>query len=108
MNLELPALMYKDKGEHQRAGGTYSYKLVSTPEEVDVALRNGWYKTLPGAIAGEVDVEGLPPEAIDENAPPTRAELEAKAKELGIAFHPKINDKKLQEKIEAEIEHTKG
>lgn len=32
---------------------------------------------------------------IDENAPPTRAELEAKATELGIPFNGRTSDKKL-------------
>lgn len=36
-------------------------------------------------------------------APPTRAELEAKATELGIEFSPNIGDKKLAERILAKL-----
>lgn len=39
----------------------------------------------------------------DDNAPPTRAELEAKATELGIEFSPNIGDKKLGERIAAAL-----
>lgn len=38
-----------------------------------------------------------------DNAPPTRAELEAKAAELGIEFSPNIGDKKLGERIAAAL-----
>ena len=36
----------------------------------------------------------------DENAPPTREELEQKANELGIKFDGRTTDRKLLEKIE--------
>lgn len=39
----------------------------------------------------------------DDNAPPTRAELEAKANELGVEFSPRIGDAKLFERIEAAL-----
>jgi hypothetical protein len=35
----------------------------------------------------------------DDNAQPTRAELEQKAAELGIEFSPRIGDAKLAERI---------
>lgn len=38
-----------------------------------------------------------------DSAPPTRAELEAKATELGIEFSPNIGDKKLGERIAAAL-----
>lgn len=40
-------------------------------------------------------VEPVETAALDENAPPTRAELETKATELGIPFNGRTSDKKL-------------
>ena len=37
----------------------------------------------------------------DDNAPPTRAELQAKATELGIKFDGRTSDKTLLAKIDA-------
>ena len=39
----------------------------------------------------------------DEDAAPTRTELEAKATELGIEFHPNIGDRKLADRIDAAL-----
>lgn len=36
---------------------------------------------------------------VDDNAPPTRTELETKAKELGISFDGRTTDRKLGERI---------
>ena len=44
------SIVYKDKGPHQRPGGTFSYKSVSE-DQLEQALKDGWCKTLPEAIA---------------------------------------------------------
>lgn len=96
MSLEFPALVYKNKGPHLRAGGTYSILLVSTEKECAEAKSNGWHENLLDAISNNFPTLNT---AID-NAPPTREELEIKAKELGIDFHHRTSDKNLQTKID--------
>ena len=52
------------------------------------------------ALALERDGSFLYPPAIDETSPPTRAELEHKAKEIGLTFHHKTGNAKLLAMIE--------
>jgi hypothetical protein len=101
--LMFPRFVFKNGGPHQRQGGFYNQELVASEVEFNAALEAGWFATLPEAIAPVVTVvpvispEAHEPDA-DEGAP-TRAELEAKAKELGIEFGARIGDKKLLERI---------
>ena len=96
--MEFPRFVFRNGGPHQRPGGSYDHAPVESQEEFDAALKAGWFATLPEAIN--------PPPADD--APPTRAELEAKAKELGIEFSPNIGDKKLGERIQAALDAQKA
>jgi len=97
--MEFPMLVFKDGGTTLRHGGTYSYLLVENEIEYKIALDKGWFAGLLEAIeaVNKPDIRiSLP----NEDLPPTRAEIESKAKELGIAFHPSIGDNKLLRKIE--------
>jgi hypothetical protein len=88
---QFPALVYKGKGPHFRAGGTYDYAAANDQEAFDAKLADGWFTTLPEAI----DANDKPAIVKSDNAPPTRAELETKAKELGIQFGKKTTDAEL-------------
>lgn len=90
-----PRHVYKDGGNIQRAGGSYSSMLVEDDKELKEALNRGWFYSLPEAIEGVHSEES--------NAPPTREELEKKANELGIKFDGRTNDAKLMAKIEEAI-----
>lgn len=68
MSKEFPALVYKDKGPHQRAGGSYDHKLVEDQESFDDALATGWAASLPEAIA----VETAPTEPTAAKATPAK------------------------------------
>ena len=57
------------------------------------------------AQAQAVEVVDTPPE---DDAPPTRAELEAKAKELGIRFDGRTGDKKLGQLIQDRLSAPTG
>lgn len=46
-----PTLVYKGKGPHSRAGGTYAYAGVDNQTDLDSKLAEGWFATLPEAIA---------------------------------------------------------
>ena len=107
--MEFPRFVFKDHGPHQRAGGSYDHALVESQAEFDAALKAGWFATLPEAL----EAKPVPPPPVvvppppADDAPPTRAELEVKAKELGIEFSPNIGDKKLLERIQAALEAQK-
>ena len=108
--MEFPRLVYKNHGPHQRPGGSYDHAPVESQAEMDAALSAGWFATLPEAIETKPVVAVPPPPAVtppSDDAPPTRAELEAKAKELGIEFSPNIGDKKLGERIQAALDARK-
>lgn len=97
-------LVYKCPGNHQCQGGTFSYKKIDeTGDSLKDAIADGWFPTLPEAIAGVLStIED--PEKLEEipsdDAMPTRQEMEIKAKELGVSFRSDIGDAKLLERIE--------
>lgn len=94
-----PTIVYKASGPHQRLGGTFDYKGVNTQEEFDAAIEAGWYPTLDEAVATKL-LQGAGTAQLPSNdAPPTRAELEQKATELGLKFDGRTSDKKLGEMI---------
>jgi len=91
---QFPTLVYKGHGPHSRAGGTYDYAAANDQEELDTKLADGWFTTLPAAIDAHDK-----PVVKSEDAPTTRAELETKAKELGIQFGKKTTDAGLNASI---------
>ncbi len=112
--MEYPNLLYKDGGNYQRPGGTYSFRQVHSDEERDSLKADGWVESvaaLCGVVEKVVEVVSDAVQAFaevmdacdDETAPPTRAELEAKAAELGLKYHHKTGDAKLAKLIEDAI-----
>jgi hypothetical protein len=99
--MEFPTMLYRGQGPHQRTGGTYAYIGVNDQSAYDEKIKQGWYPTLDAAIAAFDGAEEEPEAApIDESSPPTRAELEIKARELGIKFDGRTGDKRLALLIE--------
>ena len=90
---DFPTLVYKDKGPHQRMGGTYNYQVVNDQSQFDAALKNGWFATLAEVIDPNATV-------VDDTGPATREELETKANELGVKFDGRTSDKKLSAMID--------
>lgn len=91
--MNFPTLVYRTPGTHFSATGTYDYRGVVDAKELDAALADGWFRSLPEAIAGEHA-------EVENDSAPTRVELETKAVELGIKFDGRTTDKSLAEKIE--------
>lgn len=94
-------MVYKHPGRHKIHGEMFDYKIVEAePEEeggeseLDQALSDGWFRTTPEAL------EGVP----SDDEMPTREELEAKCKELGISFQSTWKDGTLLEKINEALE----
>lgn len=91
-------------------GHTFTSRLVNDDDELQAAQDQGWHtsvadlvKAVKAANAAKLAEQGEKPAADDETAPPTRAELEQKATELGISFSDKLGDKKLAERIAAKL-----
>ena len=81
--MEYPRLVYRCPVR----GAAFSHKAVADDAERTAALADGWFDSVPEAIAGV--------SAAMDNAPPTRTELEQKAGQLGIRFDRKTTDKAL-------------
>lgn len=105
--MEFPALVYRTPGPYQRTGGTYDYRGVTNHDELKECLRAGWYSSLPEAMERRhaIDESALDTATdVADDAAPTREELEAKARELGIKFDGRTGDKKLLERITEALE----
>ena len=99
--MEFPTLVYKNGGPHQRPGGTFDYKRIVNDDQLAAALADGWFLTLVEATQpAAIDQSEVSP---DDDAPPTREELETKARELGLKFDGRTSDKTLLSKIEAAL-----
>lgn len=94
--MKFPRLVYKSASNHLCVNDEAEYK---------AAISAGWFASVPEALAPklpekkaevpEVQVSVEP----KDNAPPTRAEMEAKATELGIKFDGRTTDAKLLKMI---------
>ena len=101
---DFPTILYRTPGPHKKPrGGTYATKGAADQEQFDMLIAKGWFPSYEDALAGK-----LPPkvveEPIDEVSGPTRAELEAKADELGLSYDGRTSDKKLAERIVEALE----
>lgn len=104
---DFPRMIYRTGGAEEIHGGRFATLIVNDQDELDAALAGGWYLTTTEAKAATEKAATTAAAAgaaiPDDNAPPTRAELEAKATELGIEFSPRIGDAKLAERIDAAL-----
>ena len=118
---EFPQALYIMPGVEKLESGQFTTQLVKDAEQRDAALADGWHTCQEDAKAAfEADeaeriaaaLKAAEPAASpviskpnleDDNAPPTRAELEQKATELGVEFSPNIGDKKLAERIAVKL-----
>lgn len=110
--IEFPRFMCRKGGPWELETGRYSVQMVPDQAALDAAWADGWrfdqYAARDVGKSGvEVAAQAMS-DAIDakvyeqvKSLPLTRAELEAKAKELGLTFHHKTGDKKLAELIAA-------
>jgi len=124
-----PTLVYRAPGSSQHSsGGRYRYRGAEDQAEYDALLADGWHATILEAVVAAGDrafvhnrkpagllakaraklaaqapaveaVVGEVVEQLDDNAPPTRVEMEDKARELGIKFDGRTSDARLLAKI---------
>lgn len=93
---DYPRMLYQADGPHEIHGGRFDYRTVADDDELSAALGDGWHMTTDEARAPKPETVVTPPDA-----PPTRAELEQKATELGITFDGRTTDAKLAAKVAA-------
>jgi trehalose/maltose hydrolase-like predicted phosphorylase len=105
---DFPALVYKASGKYVRPHGTYDFTGVVDADELAKKLADGWFTSIEAAVEAkkpiQKPVEPVSSPVLDDNAPPTRQELEAKATELGIKFDGRYSDKRLALLIEEALE----
>jgi hypothetical protein len=84
--------------------GVYGVRTVASDEEHDAALAEGWHESPADARAAHAELVAANLKADagagdDETRPPSRDELKAKAKELGLTFAHNITTDKLAELV---------
>lgn len=97
-------MLYRSPGPHEIHGGHFDYTIVDADEEgaIEAAKAEGWFETTDEAKAAANEAKAQ--REAELNAPPTRAELETKAKELGVQFGKKTTDEELGKLIQAKLE----
>ena len=113
--MKFPTLVFKMPGTVYHPKGAHKFAQAKNQDELDSYLADGWFLTIDEAaeVMDEIDLtphrrarkvilkrQKKPVESNDDILPPTRAEMEIKATELGIKFDGRTSDKKLLERIE--------
>jgi hypothetical protein len=85
---DFPTIVYKCPGDRPGPPGTtYQSIGIADAEALEKALKSGWFATLPEAAAAFLRpapvVAPEPEPVVEEDAPPTRDEMLAKAAEIG-------------------------
>jgi hypothetical protein len=81
-------MLYKHPGKHKVHGNMFDHIVT---EDIDAALKDGWFLTTPEALKG-----GEP----KETGAPSRKEVKQKADELGIKYAKNIRTETLQKRVE--------
>ena len=100
-----PTLLYKTPGPHRKPGvGSYRYIGCKDASDYEARRAQGWHDSFEEAIAATkakavIAAVEQADEAIDDISPPTREEMEEKARELGLPFNARTSDKTLAQRI---------
>jgi len=108
--MDYPLALFRYGGSEDVDGVPVTSCVVLNVEQLEAAQADGWHRSAPEALAAheaklaEDEAEATAKrETAEDSKPPTRPELEAKAKELGIAFKPQTSSKQLLAAIEAKL-----
>lgn len=95
--MEYPAFVYRKADKARQDGSKFETWLVHNDDERQVARDEGWADDVLQALSPKQEpvVVDEPIGVADDDAPPTRQELEAKAVELGLKFDGRTSDRKL-------------
>lgn len=100
---EFSELVYRGFGKHQRKGGGFDFAPAKSQEEFESLLSDGWFATLPEAIEAHDNPKKVEVKEPEDKSAPTRAEMEIKARKLGIRFDGRTSNVKLLTLINEEI-----
>jgi hypothetical protein len=108
---DFPTILYRVPGPHKKPRGkSYAFKGAADKDAFDALIAKGWSASYEEAViasqplkpkAKEVEKAEEP---VDEVSAPTREELEAKAKELGVSFNARTSDITLADRITSALE----
>lgn len=103
--MNYPRNVYKSPGSHDCQGGSFDFMSVNDKEEHDIAIIDGWHDSIPDALEGKKSATTVNADQVveDDNAPPTRDEMIAKAKEIGIKVDGRWSDERLMQEIESKL-----
>ena len=101
--MNYPRNVYKSPGSHSCQGGSFNLMSVSDDEEHEIAIIDGWFDSVTDSIEGKKYAHAASPVAVEDDAPPTRDEMLAKAKELGIKVDGRWSDERLMSEIEQKL-----
>jgi hypothetical protein len=90
-----PQMLYRAGGSEEIHGGRFATLIVADESALSAALADGWRETTGAALEALHVSPDAPATEPADDAPPTRDELEQKARELGIKFDGRTGDKKL-------------
>jgi hypothetical protein len=113
---DFPTILYKCPGPWPGNGYSFATRPADDEAQYEAAVSDGWHPTVPLAVEAwrkpapvvSPQPSPIPVQVPADDAPPTREEIEAKAKELGITVHHKHSDATLLKKIEEAIEERSG
>src|SRR5580765_6614211 len=101
---QFPQALYRMPGQERHELGLVTTAVVHDADQLAAHLADGWHETAESAKATFDAAQPAPAQASDDDTnPPTRAELEAKAADLGLKFDGRTSDKKLGEAIAATL-----
>ncbi len=99
MSNEHPKMLYRAGSEIKWDGGVFDCLVVEDEAAEQAAKADGWMGAEDAMQPPQI-IEPAQAVETDDDAPPTRDELETKAKELGIKFDGRWGDKRLSDAIE--------
>ena len=95
---DFPTIVYRSPGPHHgEFGRTYESKGIADAAGLAAALASGWHCSIPDAC--RPPQPAAPAAVPDDDAPPTRRELEEQAMALGLKFDGRTSDRKLSQAI---------
>lgn len=98
MTMDYPRFVYRKAQGKREDRSAFDTLLVHNDDARAAALKDGWSDDVVSALtpkdqpAASADDVG---NVVGDDLPPTRAELEAKAVELGLKFDGRTSDRKL-------------
>lgn len=94
---EYPKMLYRAGGTEEIHGHQLATITVHDEDEERMALADGWHLTSTEAV--DADKTARAGGTSDDNGPPTRDELKAKAAELGLTYKHNISNAALAELV---------